>query len=91
MRHEPSARRRVVVTGLGCVTPVGGHVDSAWSALLAGTSGIGPIESFDTTDFPVRFAGAVSDPVDTGDLSAKEIRRLDRFLLFALAAAREAL
>ncbi|MCC6642354.1 MAG: beta-ketoacyl-ACP synthase II, partial [Deltaproteobacteria bacterium] len=42
-------------------------------------------------DFPVRFAGAVSDPVDTGDLSAKEIRRLDRFLLFALAAAREAL
>ena len=91
MRREPSARRRVVVTGLGCVTPVGGRVDSSWSALLAGTSGIGPITTFDTAGFPVRIAGAVKEPVDAGDLSAKEVRRLDRFLLFALAAAREAL
>lgn len=91
MRREPSARRRVVVTGLGCVTPVGSSVETAWSALLASVSGVGAIESFDTTDFPVRFAGTVKEPVDVGDLSPKEVRRLDRFLLLALAAARQAL
>ena len=91
MRREPSASRRVVVTGLGCVTPVGSSVETAWSALLAGVSGVGAIEGFDTTDFPVRFAGTVKEPVDVGDLSPKEVRRLDRFLLLALAAARQAL
>lgn len=91
MHHGPSARRRVVVTGLGCLTPVGGSVDSSWSALLAGESGIGPIEAFDTTGFSVGIAGAVTAPIDTGDLPAKEVRRLDRFVLLALAAAREAL
>jgi 3-oxoacyl-[acyl-carrier-protein] synthase II len=91
MRREPSARRRVVVTGLGCVTPVGSDAESAWSALLAGASGIRTIETFDTTDFSVRFAGTVQEPVDPGDLAPKEVRRLDRFLLLALAAAREAL
>ncbi len=91
MRREPSARRRVVVTGLGCVTPLGGGVEATWSALLLGTSGVAPIETFDTTGFPVRFAGAVKEPIDAGDLPPKEARRLDRFLVLALAAAREAL
>jgi len=91
MRREPSVRRRVVVTGLGCVTPVGSSVQTAWSALLAGASGVGAIESFDTADFPVRFAGTVKESVDVGGLSPKEVRRLDRFLLLALAAARQAL
>ena len=91
MRREPAARRRVVVTGLGCVTPVGSSVEASWSALLAGDSGVGPIESFDTSGFPVRIAASVSAPIDVGDISPKEARRLDRFVLLALAAAREAL
>ncbi len=91
MRREPSARRRVVVTGLGCVTPVGCGAEAAWSALVAGTSGVAPIESFDASGFPVRIAAAVKEPLDLGDLPPKEARRLDRFALFALAAAREAL
>jgi 3-oxoacyl-[acyl-carrier-protein] synthase II len=91
MRREPAARRRVVVTGLGCVTPVGSSVEASWSALLSGDSGVGPIESFDTTGFPVRIAASVTTPIDVGDISPKEARRLDRFVLLALAATREAL
>jgi 3-oxoacyl-[acyl-carrier-protein] synthase II len=80
----------VVVTGLGCVTPLGGDVASTWAAAVSGVSGIGPITRFDASTFPVRIAGEVRAAVDPGDLPAKEIRRLDRFALFALAAAREA-
>ncbi len=91
MRREPSRRRRVVVTGLGCVTPVGGSVASTWSALLDGASGVGSIESFDTAGFSVRIAAAVKEAPDLGDLPPKEARRLDRFVALALGAAREAL
>mgnify|MGYP003573872805 CR=1 FL=1 len=53
------SRRRVVITGLGAVTPIGVGVDAFWNALLAGTNGIGPITRFDAADLPVRFAASV--------------------------------
>ena len=91
MRRDPSARRRVVVTGIGCVTPVGSGAETSWSTLLAGGSGVGPISSFDASAFPVRVAAAVKEAPALGDLPPKEARRLDRFVSLALAATREAL
>jgi 3-oxoacyl-[acyl-carrier-protein] synthase II len=81
------SRRRVVVTGLGLVSPVGIGVEESWSALVAGRSGIGPITLFDASTFPTRIAGEVKgfDPAQFMD--RKEARRNDRFIQFALAAA----
>lgn len=83
--------RRVVVTGLGMVTPVGNDVPSSWAALSAGKSGVAPITTFDVTDYPVRFCAAVKDfdPVDI--LSSKEQRKFDLFIQYAVAASHEAL
>src|SRR5512138_2553872 len=80
------SRRRVVVTGLGLVSPVGIGVEESWSALVAGRSGIGPITLFDASTFPTRIAGEVKgfDPAQYMD--RKEVRRNDRFIHFALAA-----
>jgi 3-oxoacyl-[acyl-carrier-protein] synthase II len=83
-------QRRIVVTGLGCVTPLGADAASSWEAAVAGRSGIGPLRRFDTTGFPVRFGGEAPDELDLGDLPLKEARRLDRVIQLALAAAREA-
>jgi len=83
--------RRVAVTGLGIVCPVGIGVDAAWDALTAGRSGIGPITSFDTTDYSVHFAGCVNDFDPSDVLDVKEARRLSRFQQFAVVAAEEAL
>ena len=85
-----SDRPRVVVTGLGLVTPVGLNVEESWSALLAGVSGAGPITQFDASGHPVRFACEVKnfDPEDYMD--RKEARRADRFLQFAMATAGQA-
>jgi 3-oxoacyl-[acyl-carrier-protein] synthase II len=85
-----SDRPRVVVTGLGLVTPVGLNVEESWSALLAGVSGAGPITQFDASGHPVRFACEVKnfDPEDYMD--RKEARRADRFLQFAMATAVQA-
>jgi beta-ketoacyl-acyl-carrier-protein synthase II len=82
---------RVVVTGLGAVTPLGPTVGATWSSLIAGQSGIGPITLFDTTGFDVTIAGEVRDFKPESVLSAREAKRLDRFCQFALVAAREAL
>jgi 3-oxoacyl-[acyl-carrier-protein] synthase II len=80
-------RRRVVVTGLGLVSPVGIGVEPSWSAMIAGKSGIGPITLFDASTFPTRFAGEVKG-FDPGlYMDRKEVRRNDRFIHFALAAA----
>ena len=83
-------RRRVVVTGLGIVSPVGIGVDVAWPAILAGRSGIGRITRFDASAFPSRIAGEVKDFDVTKFLSAKEARRYDTFIHFGLVATMEA-
>ena len=81
------SRRRVVVTGLGLVSPVGIGVEPSWQALVAGRSGIGPITLFDASTYPTRIAGEVKN-FEPGDfMDKKEARRNDRFIQFALAAA----
>ena len=85
-----SDRPRVVVTGLGLVTPVGLNVEESWSALLAGVSGAGPITQFDASDHPVRFACEVKDFDPEEYMDRKEARRADRFLQFAMATAVQA-
>jgi 3-oxoacyl-[acyl-carrier-protein] synthase II len=81
------SRRRVVVTGLGLVSPVGVGVEESWSALVAGRSGVGPITLFDASSFPTRIAAEVKDFDPAKFMDRKEVRRNDRFIHFALAAA----
>lgn len=85
------ARRRVVVTGVGAVTPVGQGVEATWQNLLAGVSGVQRITQFDASDFPAQMAGEVNDFRTPACVDAKEARRMSRFELFALACAEEAL
>ena len=82
--------RRVVITGLGVVSPVGNSVDAFWRALCSGTSGIGLITSFDTTDYPSKVAGEVRDIDFSRFVDAKEVRRTDRAILLGMVAAHEA-
>ena len=83
--------RRVAVTGLGVVAPVGIGLDSFWQGLTEGSSGIEEITHFDVSDYPTRFAGMVYD-FDPGDvIDKKEARRMSRFIQFALVAAEEAI
>lgn len=84
-------QRRVVVTGLGMVSPVGLDVESSWQAIVAGRSGIGPIDSFDTSGFPTRFGGPVWDFDVTQYMSGKEARRYDAFVHYGVAASVQAL
>jgi 3-oxoacyl-[acyl-carrier-protein] synthase II len=81
------SRRRVVVTGLGIVCPVGIGVEETWRSILAGKSGIGPITQFDASTFPTRFAGEVKGFEAEKYMEKKEARRNDRFIHFAMAAA----
>lgn len=83
-------KQRVVVTGLGVVTPVGNDVQTFWSSLIAGKSGIGMIDAFDVSEFPVKIAGQVRDFDPEKYMERKEARRVDRFTQFAIAAADEA-
>jgi 3-oxoacyl-[acyl-carrier-protein] synthase II len=82
--------RRVVVTGLGAVTPIGADARSTWRAAVAGESGIDFIRSFDASGFPVRIAAEVKDFDPTQVAGPKDARRLDRNVLLALSAGREA-
>src|SRR2546429_5890721 len=82
--------RRVVVTGLGAVTPLGNSAPEAWRAALAGESGIDWIRAFDAGEYPVRVAAEVKDFDPTGVASPKEQRKLDRNVLMALVAGKEA-
>ncbi len=84
------SRRRVVVTGLGCISPVGNTVAEAWANLLAGQSGIGPITKFDATNFACRFAGEVKGFDLTSYIGAKEARTMDAFIHYGIAAAQQA-
>jgi 3-oxoacyl-[acyl-carrier-protein] synthase II len=83
--------RKVVITGIGAVTPVGNDARTTWESALAGRSGIDHIEAFDASESPVSIAGEVKNFDAKGLASPKELRRLDRNVLFALAAAKEAL
>ncbi len=83
--------KRVVVTGLGCISPLGNNVPDTWSSLLAGKSGAGPITRFDASKFKTRFAAEVKgfDPVAL--LGARDAHKFDRYAQLAIAAAQEAL
>jgi len=85
-----NGRRRVVITGLGAVTPLGTDVESTWSSLIAGRSGAGKITQFDTAGFPVDFGCEVSDFEPTAWIDHKSARRMDRFAQLAVSAARQA-
>src|SRR5881227_3243659 len=82
--------RRVAVTGLGAVTPIGNDARASWRAAVAGESGIDFITAFDASDFPVRIAGEVKGFDPTSVASPKEVRKLERNVLLALGAGREA-
>lgn len=86
------SKRRVVVTGLGMLSPVGNTAESSWQALLNGQSGISPIEHFDASEFATRFAGQVKefDPEQYG-INRKEARKMDLFIQYGVAAGIQAL
>src|SRR6185503_13587012 len=84
-------RRRVVVTGMGLITPCGTGVERSWNALVNGQSGIGPITLFDASVMQTRFAGEVKDFVPEEFMDRKQVKRLDRYQQFALAAAEMAM
>ncbi len=87
----PAAQRRVVVTGLGIICPVGLSIDAAWRAIVAGQSGIRPITSFDVSEFPVRFGGSVEGFDVTEYVSKKDSRKMDTFIHYGVAAGMQAL
>jgi 3-oxoacyl-[acyl-carrier-protein] synthase II len=84
------SKRRVVVTGLGVVSPVGSTVVSAWEAILRGESGIGPVTRFDVAAFPVRIGGQVRDFDVSAYIAPKEARRMDDFMHYGVAAGVQA-
>jgi 3-oxoacyl-[acyl-carrier-protein] synthase II len=84
------ARRRVVITGLGLICPVGNSVEEGWQNIIAGVSGIAPVTRFDTSTFPVKFAGEVKNFDITQYISAKDARRMDKFIHYGLAAGMQA-
>lgn len=84
------SKRRVVITGLGIVSPVGNTIEDAWSAIKAGNSGIGPITNFDVSGFPVRIAGEVRDFDISQFISKKDARRMAPFIHYGIAAASQA-
>ncbi len=86
-----STQRRVVVTGLGMVGPVGLSVKESWENILAGKSGIRQLEHFDTSDFSVRFGGSVWGFDVSNYMSPKEARKMDPFIHYGIAAAKEAI
>ena len=85
------SREKIVITGLGAVTPNGNHVDEYWANLISGVSGIGPITYFDSSNHRVKIAGQLTDFDPETILDAKEIRKLDPFSVYALVATEEAI
>ena len=84
-------RRRVVVTGLGIVSPVGNDVKTAWDNILGGKSGIGPIEKYDVSAYTTRFAGLVREFNAADWMGPKEVRKTDPFIHYGVAAAKQAI
>ena len=85
------AKRRVVITGLGVISPVGNSIKTAWENILAGRSGIAPITNFDASDFSVRFAGEIRDFEVSDYIPSKEARRMGTFIHYGIAAASQAI
>jgi 3-oxoacyl-[acyl-carrier-protein] synthase II len=85
------AKRRVVVTGMGIVSPVGSTVETAWADILAGRSGIGPVTAFDVSGYPVRIGGAVRGFQVGQYLNLKEARKMDTFIHYGIGAAMQAI
>ncbi len=85
------SKRRVVVTGLGLLTPVGNTVEDSWKNIVAGKSGIAPITSFDASQFSTRISGSVKDFDATQYLSPKDLKKMDTFIHFGIAAGIQAL
>ena len=85
------SKRRVVVTGLGLLTPVGNTVEESWKNIVAGKSGIAPITAFDASDFTTRISGSVKNFDATEYLSVKDIKKMDIFIHFGIAAGVQAL
>src|SRR5690606_24054748 len=83
---ESSVKRRVVITGLGIVSPVGSDIDSAWDNIVNGRSGIGRITRFDPSTFNAQIAGEVKDFDVTQYMSAKEAKQMDTFIHYGVAA-----
>src|SRR5215831_17462752 len=83
--------RRVVITGVGLVTPLGTGVEKNWQALMEGRSGIGPVTRFDVSDFPTRIAGEVKDFAPEDFMEKKDVKKMDPFIQYAVAAAKMAM
>jgi len=84
-------KRRVVITGIGVVSPLGLDTSSTWDGLLGGTSGVGPITKFDTEGYTCRIAGEVRGFDPENYLDRRDARKMDTFTHYAVAATREAL
>ncbi|OGT81794.1 MAG: beta-ketoacyl-[acyl-carrier-protein] synthase II [Gammaproteobacteria bacterium RIFCSPLOWO2_02_FULL_61_13] len=84
------SKRRVVITGMGLVTPVGNTVAKAWQNIVAGVSGIGLISHFDTTDFPVRIGGSIHDFDVEAYIPKKDVKKMDPFIHYGMAAGLQA-
>jgi 3-oxoacyl-[acyl-carrier-protein] synthase II len=88
---KPSVGRRVVITGVGLVTPLGTGVEKNWTALSAGKSGIGPITRFDASTFPARIAGEVRDFNPEDWIEKRDIKKMDLFIQYAMGATEQAM
>lgn len=86
MRSAPALKRRVVITGMGIVSPLGIGIDDNWQAICQGKSGIGPITKFDTTEYPAKIAGEVKNFDPELYIDKKDQKKMDVFIQFALAA-----
>jgi 3-oxoacyl-[acyl-carrier-protein] synthase II len=84
------SRRRVVVTGMGIISPVGNDIATAWRNVVGGVSGIGPITDFDVADFTTRFGGCIRDFHAENHVPAKEVKKMDPFIHYGIAAAQQA-
>ena len=85
------SKRRVAVTGLGIVSPVGNHVAGAWASVVAGRSGIGPVARFDTSNFPTHFGGEIRELDLEPYMSTKDARRMDAFMQYGVVAGMQAM
>src|SRR5689334_23089806 len=84
-------RRRVVITGMGCISPVGNSVEESWRNAREGVTGIAPIQRYDTTALEVHFGGEVKNFDPKALFGHREARRMDRVTMYAMAAAGEAM